>query len=391
MDPSRKTLTELRDLLNRTDAPEERARLVNLLDRDPRKGARDLARRARAASETRRRSLARWQAFCDPERRLWAQGMRLVAGIDEAGRGPLAGPVVAAAVVLPEDFTHHPLDDSKRMSAQARQLAYGVITEEAVSWGTGFASAAEIDRHNILGAVHLAIARALDALDTTPEFALVDGKPLTACSVPHKAMVKGDQRCRAIAAASVLAKVTRDRHMVEADARYPGYGFAEHKGYSTPEHLMALERLGPCEIHRRSFRRLSRQLELPMVPDPAAEASRQQWGRQAEEIVAADYTSRGYDIVGRRWRGGGGEIDLVCRRGDELVVVEIKAARGERAGSPLSWLNAAQRRRWRQAAAALLRTREGHRARLKLRFDLVGVQARRDGPPHLVRLEGVEP
>ena len=316
------------------------------------------------------------------------KGFSRIAGVDEAGRGPLAGPVVAAAVILPEAFTYHPLDDSKRMTPEAREKAFEAITAGATAWSVASASAAEIDRNNILGAVHLAIDRALKALEPAADFALVDGRPLTACPVPHRAIVKGDRRCRAIAAASVIAKVTRDRIMRELDRRYPGYGFDDHKGYSTPDHIAALRRLGPSPIHRRSFGRRRGQLDLlagiRVVPDA------HRWGREAERLVAADYASRGYEVLYTRWRGGGGELDLVCRRKRELVVVEIKAARGSSAGAPMEWLSSEQRRRWRKAAVALLRSGKVGSG-LDLRFDLVGVQARADAEPAITRFEGVEP
>lgn len=367
---------------------EERQRLLCALERDPRKGAGDLARKVRLEEEKACRQEARWRAFCDPERQLWEKGYRRIAGVDEAGRGPLAGPVVAAAVILPPDFTHYSLDDSKRMTAPARQTAYETITSAAEAWGVGVASVKEIDRHNILGAVHLAMDRALSALEQPAEFALVDGRPLTSCSVPHQALVGGDRRCRVIAAASVVAKVSRDRMMEELDRDYPGYGLASHKGYATARHFEALQQLGPTSVHRRSFLKGDRQLE--MATEDSGE-SPQAWGARAEELVASDYESRGYTVAGRRWRGGGGELDLVCIRGDEIVMVEIKAARSTLAGSPLAWLGSAQRRRWRGAAAAYLREMGGDSARRRLRFDLVGVMDRRDGPPELTRVEGVEP
>ncbi len=392
MDPSDRSLSDLKAFLKEIGGGKDREGLLKALESDPRKGARDLARRARNRDENARRREARWRAFCDPELQVRQKGFGLIAGVDEAGRGPLAGPVVAAAVILPVDFLHHPLDDSKRMSAKAREEAYLAITSGAVAWSEARASAEEVDRHNVLGAVHLAVERALAGLKPPAEFALVDGRPLSACPVPHRAIVKGDRRCRAIAAASVIAKVSRDHLMAEMDDRYPGYGFAEHKGYGTPEHLQSLERLGPSPIHRRSFGGHSRQLELPatMGREPSEESA-QEWGRRAEELVAADYESQGYQVLHRRWRGGGGEIDLVCRRGQEIVVVEIKAARGSTAGSPMEWLGGEQRRRWRRAASELMRELDRGSDGGELRFDLVGVQARRGEDPSLTRFEGIQP
>lgn len=380
------TLRELEQALTAAD-PEQAARLLARLEQDHRRGAQEMVRRYRRREQQARRREARWRAFCDPEFLLHERGFTRVAGVDEAGRGPLAGPVVAAAVVLPTGFCHHPLDDSKRMNPRSRETAYEAITGEADAWAVGIATAAEIDRHNILGAVHLAVARALEGLEPPADFALVDGRPLTSCPLPHQALVKGDARSRAIAAASVVAKVTRDRMMVELDGRHPGYGLAEHKGYATAEHLDAIDRLGPSPVHRRSFGRRAAQLELP-VSSPAA-SSPQAWGLEAEELVAADYRARGYRVVARRWRGGGGELDLVCSRAGEVVLVEVKAARSEGAGDPLDWLQPDQRRRWRHSASAWL-AQHPERS-VTVRFDLVGVRRSTQGATELLRFEGVEP
>lgn len=386
MDLSGRSLRELKQLVEETDG-DARSELMSQLEQDTRKGARALARRLEREEETARQREARWRAFCDPERMIVEKGFQRVAGVDEAGRGPLAGPVVAAAVILPPDFVHHPLDDSKRMTAQAREAAFEAVTGAAVAWSAAEASAEEIDRHNILGATHLAIDRALKGLDPAADFALIDGRPLTACALPHKALVKGDQRCRVIAAASVIAKVVRDRRMEELERCHPGWGFAEHKGYATRAHLEALKDLGPSPEHRRSFGAAAEQMELLNYE----RETRHLWGKRAEDLVAADYASRGFEVAYRNWRGGGGELDIVCAREEMWVFVEVKAARGARAGPPLEWLGPEQRRRWRRAAAAFLRQVGGGGGSREVRFDLVGVIDRKEGPPEVVALEGVEP
>ncbi|HEU4753561.1 MAG TPA: ribonuclease HII [Armatimonadota bacterium] len=190
----------------------------------------------------------------DWERRARAEGWERVAGVDEAGRGPLAGPVVAAAVILPPGRELEGLRDSKCLPLSARERLYDCIVDDALGWAVEAVAPEEIDRVNILRATHLAMARALASLDPPPHGALVDGLPVRDLGCPHHAIVDGDALCCSIAAASILAKVTRDRLMVELDAQYPGYGFARHKGYGTPEHLLALRRLGPSPCHRRSFR-----------------------------------------------------------------------------------------------------------------------------------------
>ncbi|MDI5932310.1 ribonuclease HII [Halomonas kalidii] len=189
------------------------------------------------------------------------RGTRL-AGVDEVGRGPLVGSVVAAAVILDPARPIAGLSDSKQLSARRREALDAEIRSRALAFAVAEASAAEIDELNIYHATHLAMRRAIDALSVAPEYLLVDGNRLPGHHVPGQAVVKGDARHPAIAAASILAKVARDADMVSLDARYPDYGFARHKGYPTREHLAALERLGALPEHRRSFGPVRRQLAL---------------------------------------------------------------------------------------------------------------------------------
>jgi ribonuclease HII len=182
-----------------------------------------------------------------------AKRVLLVAGIDEAGRGPLAGPVVAAAVILDPGRQVRGLKDSKVLSPERREELAVRIRERAIAWATGSADVDEIDRLNILHATMLAMRRAVEALPVAPEEALVDGNRCPSLACRTRAIVKGDRDVKAISAASILAKTTRDALLVEFDRAYPQYGFAQHKGYGTPEHLAALERHGPCPLHRRSF------------------------------------------------------------------------------------------------------------------------------------------
>ena len=177
----------------------------------------------------------------------------LICGVDEAGRGPLAGPVCAAAVILPKGLVIPGLNDSKKLSDKRRRELFPIIQQEAASFGIAFASQEEIDEINILQATFLAMRRAMEQLNPQPEFALIDGNRETDFGVPCKTVIKGDSLSANIAAASVLAKVTRDNWMMEAAEKYPGYGFEIHKGYGTKAHYAALEKLGPCPIHRRSF------------------------------------------------------------------------------------------------------------------------------------------
>lgn len=188
------------------------------------------------------------------EHAAFAEGYRLVCGVDEAGRGPLAGPVCAAAVILPPDLEIEGLNDSKKLTDKRRRALYDIITEQALAYGIAFASEQEIDEINILQATFLAMRRAVEQLRQPPELALVDGnREPDFGAIPVRTIVKGDSLSANIAAASILAKVTRDRFMEEQDALYPQYGFALHKGYGTQAHYAALREYGACPIHRRSF------------------------------------------------------------------------------------------------------------------------------------------
>lgn len=189
------------------------------------------------------------------ENAVHGEGYGVVCGVDEAGRGPLAGPVCAAAVILPRGLVIEGLNDSKKLTEKRRESLYGEITSSAEAYGIAFASVEEIEELNILGATYLAMNRAIAALGRDIDLALIDGNRNAGIEYPSRAVVKGDSLCASIAAASVLAKVTRDRYMTELDERYPGYGFAKHKGYGTKAHYAAIRELGASPVHRPSFLR----------------------------------------------------------------------------------------------------------------------------------------
>ena len=181
-----------------------------------------------------------------------SNGYSVICGIDEAGRGPLAGNVVAAAVILPEGFLPEGLNDSKKLSEKKREKLYDIITQNAI-WAVGKATPAEIDELNILNATMLAMNRAVSALSTAADFALVDGNCARGFEIPTKTVVGGDAKSPSIAAASIIAKVTRDRECLLLDEKYPEYGFKKHKGYPTAEHRAKVIEMGPCPEHRKSF------------------------------------------------------------------------------------------------------------------------------------------
>ena len=187
------------------------------------------------------------------ENQIYDEGFTLLCGVDEAGRGPLAGPVCAASVILPRGLVIEGLNDSKKLSEKRREELYDVIRSECISCGVAFATVEEIETLNILEATFLAMNRALEQLSLIPELALIDGNRTKGIALPSRAVIKGDAKCADIAAASVLAKVTRDRYMLEMAERYPQYGFEQHKGYGTKQHYAALLQYGPSPIHRMSF------------------------------------------------------------------------------------------------------------------------------------------
>lgn len=187
------------------------------------------------------------------EKKISDEGISPVCGVDEAGRGPLAGPVCAAAVILPTGLQIPGLDDSKKLSAKKREELFEVIVSQALSFGIAFATVEEIEELNILGATYLAMNRAIESLDLRPALSLIDGNRSSGIEHPCRCFVGGDGRVASIAAASILAKVSRDRLMAEMDVLYPQYGFAKHKGYGTAAHYAALRAYGSCAIHRPSF------------------------------------------------------------------------------------------------------------------------------------------
>ena len=193
-----------------------------------------------------------WKPF---ESEVRAAGAKYVCGVDEAGRGPLAGPVYAAAVILPPDLEIEGLNDSKKLSEKKREALYPIICEKALCYSIAFADEKEIDAYNILQATYLAMRRAVEGLAIPADYVLIDGNRMPPLSIPGETIIKGDAVCQSIAAASVLAKVSRDRFMLEMDAKYPQYAFAQHKGYGTKQHYEALRAYGPSEIHRLTFLR----------------------------------------------------------------------------------------------------------------------------------------
>lgn len=240
--------------------------LVEALESDSRQGAQQLARKIRKRRRSNRAEGQRLHSLLRFEIELWNDGYTMVAGVDEAGMAPLAGPVVAGAVILPQHYKLRGLNDSKKiLDPEIREQMAKVIKRDAVCWSFGFAEVEEIDRINIYHAGLLAMQRALQGLSCLPDFVLVDARRIPNCAAPQRGIIRGDALSASIAAASIIAKTTRDAHMMELDSIYAGYGFASHKGYPTPEHCRTLKELGALPIHRRSFARVRGVLGLDPV------------------------------------------------------------------------------------------------------------------------------
>jgi ribonuclease HII len=246
-----KTLAELRNLLTNLPPPYSKA-LLDALEKDERTGAKQILNRLLARQRSEERSQKRIDEMLKRERAARAEGFEVIAGVDEVGRGPLAGPVVAAAAILPVEFRSAEINDSKALSHAQRREALAMIAAIA-DIGIGVVSPEEIDRVNIYKANMLAMKLALEDLSRRPDMVFVDGRPVPGLDVPQRAIVKGDRLSMSIAAASIVAKVIRDQMMLEFDKKYPQYMFAKHKGYGTAQHLESIKKYGVCPIHRRSF------------------------------------------------------------------------------------------------------------------------------------------
>ncbi len=187
------------------------------------------------------------------ENEIYAEGFETICGVDEAGRGPLAGPVYAAAVILPRNFEIEGLNDSKKLTEKRRDLIYDIIIDKALAYGVAFATVEEIEEYNILNATFMAMNRAIEKLKIRPQLALIDGNQSAGIEILNRTVIGGDGKCASIAAASILAKVSRDRYMIEMGKKYPQYSFGKHKGYGTQAHFECLRKYGVSEIHRKSF------------------------------------------------------------------------------------------------------------------------------------------
>jgi ribonuclease HII len=293
-DPANLSLDQIRSFLAAQGAAVT-PQMLRKLQRDPRRGVRQLYAAARRRADDERRRRSRLDALLNFERVLWRSGVRWVAGVDEVGVGPLAGPVIAAAVVFAPDVDLDGVDDSKKLDRPVRERLAVAIRERAVGVGIGAAEVGEIDRLNVYHAALLAMRRAVEALPMVPDHLLVDARQVPGLPMPQNKFDKGDGLDYSIAAASIVAKVHRDRLMEELDAAYPHYGFARHKGYATADHQEAIRRHGPCPAHRQSYAYLQ---ELCGAASPAFYELQARIGTADRGELAA------------------AEADLAARRGD---------------------------------------------------------------------------
>jgi len=301
-------------------------------------------------------------------------GYNVICGTDEAGRGPLAGSVYAAAVVL-NGSTIDGLDDSKKLSEARREKLYDEICRKTV-YAVSSASVGEIEKYNILGASQLAMRRAVEALcaKLSIDAVFVDGNIARGFSLPAVCVVGGDRKCASIAAASILAKVTRDREMVKLDSLYPGYGFAKHKGYPTKQHYEAIAKLGPSPVHRMYFLKKFYKKECGDQGGQYEHSSGTNIhidrGKLGENIAVGYLERKGYKLVERNFRSYAGEIDLIFAYGNDLVFVEVKLRKDRGFADAADFVDSRKRQKIRKTAEYWLMT---HDSALQPRFDVVEI------------------
>lgn len=357
------TIAEIREKLRQCPASELEAWLREY-ETDSRKGVRKLLDGFWKKEAARLKEEQRLDALLSYERQCYAEGYGLVAGIDEVGRGPLAGPVVAAAVILPKECKIEGVNDSKKLTPKKRDELYNVILEKAVAYGVGVVPPERIDEINILQATFEAMRQALAQLSPEAEYILADAVTIPGINTPQKGIVKGDAKSLSIGAASIVAKVHRDRMMVQYDEIYPGYGFAANKGYGSAEHIAAIREKGTCPIHRRTFVKNF----LPGQGETAAEK-----GGRSEALAARQMERMGYEILERNYRRPDGEIDIIAKKDTYIVFTEVKYRKNSKKGFPSEAVD------WRKQQS-IIRTAKAYIAEKGLeeqefRFDVAEILA----------------
>ncbi|MBR5123305.1 MAG: ribonuclease HII [Anaerotignum sp.] len=318
------SISEIKEILGNCSM-EELPEQIKQFEEDSRKGVQTALASFRKKYEKYQLELERLEEILTYERGLWEAGYDLVAGIDEVGRGPLAGPVVAAAVILPKECKIEGVNDSKKLSAKKREELYDIILEKAVSYGIGIVSNERIDEINILQATYEAMREALSQLKPKADYILADAVTIPMVSTPQRGIVKGDAKSMSIGAASIVAKVYRDRMMEAYDEVYPGYGFASNKGYGAAEHLEGIRKQGITPIHRKTFVKNF----LPQDGETTSDK-----GHRGEALAAKQMEKMGYEILKRNYYALKGEIDIIAKKDNYIVFTEVKYRQNEEMGTP---------------------------------------------------------
>lgn len=331
---------------------------------DSRKGVQNLLTSFRKKYDKHLQELARLEEILTYERGCWEAGYELVAGIDEVGRGPLAGPVVAAAVILPKECKIEGVNDSKKLSAKKREELYDVILEKALSYGIGIVSNERIDEINILQATYEAMREALSQLSPKADYILADAVTIPMVSTPQRGIIKGDAKSMSIGAASIVAKVYRDRLMEAFDEVYPGYGFGANKGYGSAEHIEGIKKLGITPIHRKTFVKNF----LPQDGDTTTDK-----GNRGEALAAKQMEKMGYEILERNFHALKGEIDIIAKKDSYIVFTEVKYRKNEAMGSPAEAVNQWKQKHIIRAAKAYMTQNCLEEMGYDFRFDVAEV------------------
>ena len=301
--------------------------LLNHYSSDKRKGVQKLILSYHKKIEATQREYQRLENMSLFEKEYYQKGFTAIAGIDEVGRGPLAGPVVAAAVILPKNCKIEGVNDSKKLSAQKRETLYSIICQKAISYGIGVVTAQRIDEINILQATFEAMQQALSKLSVAPDFILADAVHIPNISTAQRGIIGGDGKSISIAAASIVAKVTRDTMMQEYSKIYTGYGFEKNKGYGSQEHIKAIQTKGLCAIHRKTFVK-------NILFDNQKVSKNKQKGQKAEQLALQEMQKLGYTILEQNFRRYTGEIDIIAKKENLIVFTEVKFRQSEKNGLP---------------------------------------------------------
>lgn len=323
------SISEIKEILS-SCSMEALPEQLEKFEADSRKGVQNLLTSFRKKYDKHLQELARLEEILTYERGCWEAGYELVAGIDEVGRGPLAGPVVAAAVILPKECKIEGVNDSKKLSEKKREELYDIILEKALSYGIGIVSNERIDEINILQATYEAMRDALSQLSPKADFILADAVTIPMVSTPQRGIIKGDAKSMSIGAASIVAKVYRDRLMEAFDEVYPGYGFGANKGYGSAEHIEGIKKLGITPIHRKTFVKNF----LPQDGDTTTDK-----GNRGEALAAKQMEKMGYEILERNFHALKGEIDIIAKKDSYIVFTEVKYRKNEAMGSPAEAVN----------------------------------------------------